>query len=117
MRPFLRPAPVLAVTVLAYLHWRFDLSDLGIRSRGWKGDIAALLLLGLLSLLQPLLQPGPHAFLPVPALLASLDRLSANPASSVENLFYFGFLTERLSYKTGKWLTPPLIGLCIRLMR
>lgn len=35
----------------------------------------------------------------------------ANPASSVENLFYFGFLTERLSHKTGKWLTPLLIGL------
>jgi hypothetical protein len=45
------------------------------------------------------------------ALLTALDRLFANPASSVENLFYFGFLTERLSYRTGKWLTPLLIGL------
>ena len=40
-----------------------------------------------------------------------LDRLFANPASSVENLFYFGFLAERLSYLVGQWLTPPLIGL------
>jgi hypothetical protein len=38
------------------------------------------------------------------------DRLFANPASTVENLFYFGFLTERLLYKTGKWFTPLLIA-------
>jgi hypothetical protein len=40
-----------------------------------------------------------------------LHRLFANPASTVENLFYFGFLTERLSLKAGRWLTPLLIGL------
>ena len=43
-------------------------------------------------------------------LLAGLDRLLANPASSVENLFYFGFVAEMLSAKTGKWLTPFLIA-------
>jgi Na+-transporting NADH:ubiquinone oxidoreductase subunit NqrB len=43
--------------------------------------------------------------------MVMLDRLFANPASTVENLFYFGFLTERLSLKTGRWLTPLLVGL------
>jgi Na+-transporting NADH:ubiquinone oxidoreductase subunit NqrB len=37
--------------------------------------------------------------------------LFANPASSIESFFYFGFLAERLSHKTGRWLTPLLIGL------
>lgn len=110
MRPFVQFAPVFAVVVLAYLHWRFDLTDLGFRSRGWRGDVLAILFFGLLSLVTPLLQPGPHIFTPGSALLASLDRLFANPASTTENLFYFGFLTERLSYKTGKWFTPLLIA-------
>jgi hypothetical protein len=44
------------------------------------------------------------------ALAAWLDRSFANSASTVENLFYFGFLTERLSHKAGRWLTPLLIG-------
>ncbi len=110
VRPFVQFAPVLAVVVLAYLHWRYDLSDLGIRSRGWKGDVLAILFFGLLSLVTPLLQPGPHTFTPGIALSASLDRLFANPASTTENLFYFGFLAERLLYKTGKWFTPLLIA-------
>ena len=50
------------------------------------------------------------AFSPLKALIAGLDRLFSNPASSVENLFYFGFLAERLLYKTGRWLTPLIIG-------
>jgi hypothetical protein len=37
--------------------------------------------------------------------------LFANPASTAENLFYFGFLAERLSGKIGKRLTPLLIAL------
>ncbi len=110
LRPFVQFAPVFAVIVLAYLHWRFDLSDLGIRSRGWRGDVLAIILFGLLSLVTPLLQPGPHVLTPVNAFTASLDRLFANPASTTENLFYFGFLTERLSYKTGRWFTPLLIA-------
>lgn len=109
LQPFVHPAPILALLVLVYLHWRFDLSDLGIRSRGWKGDIVAILLMGLLSLV-PVLFPGPHPFTPGNAALAAIDRLFTNPASTVENLFYFGFLTERLLYKTGKWFTPLLIA-------
>jgi hypothetical protein len=108
----LLPTGFLAIPVLAYLHWRFDLSDLGVRSRGWRGDTVAILLMGLLVLASTYLQPAVHySFAVGSALAAALDRLFLNPASSVENLFYFGFLTERLSHKTGRWFTPPLIGL------
>jgi hypothetical protein len=72
--PFVQFAPALVVIVLAYLHWRFDLTNLGIRSRGWKGDVLAIVLFGLLSLVAPLLQPGPHTFTPGIALLDSLNR-------------------------------------------
>jgi hypothetical protein len=105
-----RGIAVIGVLVLAYLHWQYDLSELGIRSNGWKGDIAAILLLGLLSVLPSLFRPFAFSS-PTNALLAMLDRLFANPASSIENMFYFGFLTERISQKTGKWLTPFLIAL------
>lgn len=105
------PGVTVAVAVLAYLHWRFDLSGYGIRSNGWKGDLAAVLLMGVLGLVPLLMQPMLSAISPGNAAVAMLMRLLANPASSVENLFYFGFLTERLSYRTGKWLTPLLIGL------
>jgi hypothetical protein len=111
LRTFARPTATLAVVVLAYLHWRFNLSELGIRSHGWQGDVVAILLLGLLPLIPRLLQPSPVSFAPIKALLASLDRLFANPASTTENLFYFGFLTERLARTTGKWLTPLIVGL------
>jgi hypothetical protein len=106
-----RGIAVVSIIVLAYLHWRYDLSDYGIRSRGWKGDLLAILLMGLLGLFPILMRPTTLAFSIGPALLTALDRLFANPASTVENFFYFGFLTERLSYRTGKWLTPLLIGL------
>jgi len=46
----LLPTAVFAIVVLAYLHWRFDLSNLGIRSRGWKADLAAIVFMGMLSL-------------------------------------------------------------------
>jgi hypothetical protein len=107
----IRGVAVVSIIALAYLHWRYDLSDYGIRSRGWKGDLFAVLLMGLLGLFPLLMRPPTLAFSFVPALLTALDRLFANPASTVENLFYFGFLTERLSYQTGKWFTPLLIGL------
>jgi hypothetical protein len=103
LHPLVHPAPVLA-----YLHWRFELSDLGIRSRGWKGDLLAILLMGVVSL-APVLLPGSHPFSPGNAASAALDRLVANPASTVENLFYFGFLTERLLYKT-KWVMSLVIA-------
>jgi hypothetical protein len=108
----LLPTAVSTVVMLAYLHWRFDLSDLGIRSHGWRGDMAAIVLMRLLVLASAYLQPPVrYSFAFGNALVAALDRLFLNPASSVENLFYFGFLTERLSHKTGRWFTPPLIGL------
>lgn len=108
LHPLVHPTPVLVLPVLAYLHWRFDLSDLGIHSRGWKGDMLAILLMGVVSL-APVLLPGSHPFSPGDAASAALDRLMANPASTVENLFYFGFLTERLLSKT-KWVTPFVIA-------
>lgn len=43
-------------------------------------------------------------------LFAAIYRWFANPASTVENLFYFGFITERFSYRLGRWKTPVLIG-------
>jgi hypothetical protein len=58
-----------------------------------------------------------QAFLPgalhggiVAGLFTALYRWFANPASTVENLFYFGFITERFSYRLGRWKTPLLIG-------
>jgi hypothetical protein len=108
---FLPGAAAFAILILAYLHRRFDLSDYGIKSRGWKGDLLAILIMGLLGFFPMLLRPLPHLFSLGAALQAIMSRLFTNPASSVENLFYFGFLTERLSYRTGKWLTPLLIGL------
>ncbi len=104
-----RYAAFAVVPVILYLHKRFDLSELGIRSFGLRGDIAGVVLLALLSTLPSLV--GDNFFLnPSGALIAGINRFFANPASTVENLFYFGFLTERLSAKTGRWLTPLLIG-------
>ncbi len=97
--------------VIAYLHWRYDISDLGFRSRGWRGDAIAILLMGLLGSARIFFSPGPFAFAPNAAFSAMVDRLFANPASTTENLFYFGFLTERLSPRLGRWGTPLIIGL------
>ena len=108
---FFWPGITVAVASLAYLHWRFDLSGYGIRSNGWKGDLAAILLMGILGLVSLLMRTTPVAPGVSKATIAFVTRLFANPASSFENLFYFGFLTERLSYKTGRWLTPLLVGL------
>lgn len=109
--PFNRFTAVLVVLVLAYLHWRFDLSELGFQSCGIKGDISAILLMGILSFIPLIIQGLPPTLMPNKAIIASLERLFGNPASTVENLFYFGFLAESLSRKTGKWLTPLLVGL------
>ena len=105
-----RGVMAIAVFMLIYLHWRFDLSEFGIRSRGWKGDALAALLVGLLYASPSLMAVSSPSFDFVGALTAWADRAFANPASTVENLFYFGFLTERLSQKTGRWLTLFLIG-------
>lgn len=101
----------VVIVVLAYLHWRFDLSDLGFRSRGWAGDLSAIVLPGLLVALLGLMQARGWSPEPGNALHSALDRMFANPASSVENLFYFGFVAERLSTRAGRWFTPFLIAL------
>ncbi len=108
---FFWPGVVVAVGVLAYLHWRFDLSGLGIRSQGLKGDALAVALMGLLGLFPLLMRPVLASPSFGAGVTAALTRLFANPAASIENLFYFGFLTERISCRAGKWLTPLLIGL------
>lgn len=110
LRTFFRPTAALAVIILIYLHWRFDLSKLGIQSCGWKGDIIAILLFGLIYSAPSLLQSNSILSAPGSAFLASLDRLFLNPASTTEYLFYFGFLAERLSHKTGRWITPLIIA-------
>ena len=110
LRTFFRPTAALAVIVLIYLHWRFDLSKLGIQSSGWKGDIIAILLFGLIYLAPSLLQSSPMPSTLGNAFLAGLDRLFLNPASTTEYLFYFGFLADRLSHKTGRWMTTLIIA-------
>jgi hypothetical protein len=110
LRTFFRPIAALAVIILIYLHWRFDLSRLGIQSRGWKGDIIAILLFGLMYSAPSLSQSSPILSAAGNAFLASLDRLFLNPASTTEYMFYFGFLAEGISRKTGKWMTPLIIA-------
>src|SRR4030067_416207 len=89
LRPLVRPAPIVAIAAIVYLHWRFDLSDLGIRSIGWPGDLFAMLIIGALSLAATLMQPAAHTLAPSTALASMLERMFANPASTVENLFYW----------------------------
>jgi hypothetical protein len=108
--PLTRWAAAAVVPVLAYLHRRFDLSELGFKSCGWKGDAVAILLMGGVSGVSFLLRDHPAELAPGSALMAAATRMLGNPASTVENLFYFGFLTDSLAEKTGRWLTPLLIG-------
>lgn len=110
LRTFFRPTAALAVIILIYLHWRFDLSKLGIKSRGWKGDLIAILLFALIYFSPSLLQSSPIRSTLGNAFIAGLDRLFLNPASTTEYLFYFGFLADRLSHKTGRWMTPLIIA-------
>lgn len=99
-----------ALAALAYLHRRFNLSGYGMKSRGWKGDVAAVLLLGSLQILTVFFRPGPMSISLVNGMTVGAYRLFANPASTVENFFYFGFVTERLSQKTGRFFTPLVVG-------
>lgn len=110
LRTFIRPTAALAVFILIFLHWRFDLSELGFRSLGWKSDILAISLFGVIYLAPSLLQAPLTPTASGNAILAGLDRLFFNPASTTENLFYYGFLAERLSHKTGRWMTPLIIA-------
>ncbi|HET7010729.1 MAG TPA: hypothetical protein VFI11_08145 [Anaerolineales bacterium] len=107
-RAWFQPAAIAVVVVLIYLHIRYDLSTLGFRSRGLVGDGLAVLALVLLVAIPSLIQPGRQGGL-TEAAEAGLDRLFLNPASSLENLFYFAFLAERLA-TFRRPLTPVLIG-------
>lgn len=100
----------LAIIAVIYLHRRFNLSGYGFKSKGWKGDIAAILLYGSVQILTIFFKPGPLSISLANGVALGVYRLLANPASTVETFFYFGFVTERLSQKTGRFLTPPLIG-------
>lgn len=111
LRTFLRPVAAIAVLILLWLHYRYDLSELGFRTRGWRGDVVAVLVIALLLGMQRFFRNEPFSLHFMPAIQAGIDRWFFNPASTVENLFYFGYLTERLSRKFGNWWTPPLVGL------
>ena len=99
------------VFVLAFLHWRFDLSGVGIRSSGWRGDTVAVLMIATLYLIPRFLRPISGGFDLGAGLQTGFLRLLGNPATSVEYLFYFGFLAARLAKRTGPILTPIMIGL------
>jgi hypothetical protein len=81
--PITRLSALVVLPVLAYLHWRFDLSELGIRSRNWRGDVVAILLLAVLAIVPVLASANTKSFEPAAALLAGANRLFANPASTV----------------------------------
>lgn len=101
---------VIALLVYAYLHWRFDLSELGFRTKGWKGDAVAILIVGSLGLLQSFAASSLLELAVLPAFLSTMFRMFGNPASSVENLFYFGFLTERFGNQWSRYLVPFFVG-------
>lgn len=45
------------------------------------------------------------------AISSLIDRMFLNPASTVEFIFYFGFIGKRLSLMLGKIITPIALGL------
>lgn len=100
----------VAIAVYVYLHWRFDLSELGFRTKGWKGDVAAILIVGSFALLQVFASPSALQITFLPAVYATAFRMFGNPASTVENLFYFGFLTERFGNQWNRYAVPFIIG-------
>ena len=106
-----RGVGVVIIAVLAYLHWRYDLSELGIRSSGWRGDLLAILMIAGFYLVSRLVRPISGAMDLNGGLQTGLDRLMANPATSVEYLFYFGFLAARFNRRLGPLLTSIIIGL------
>lgn len=110
LQPAARPAGVIVPVAIVCLHERFGLATLGMRSRDRRRDLLAIALLATLSLVLTAL--GRDSDIPAVGLAvnASLDRLLFNPASTVENLFYFGFMAERLSGWLGLWLTPLAVG-------
>jgi hypothetical protein len=111
LRTYFRPVTVIAVLILAWLHYRYDLSEMGFRSHGWRGDAVAVLLVAMLLSVQRFFRDESFTLQFTSAFFAGVDRLFLNPASTTEYMFYFGFLTERLSSKFGRLWTPILIGL------
>ncbi len=101
---------VIALVSYAYLHLHFSLSELGFRTKGYKGDVAAILLVGGLGLLQAFAASNLLQFAVLPAFYSALFRMFGNPASSVENLFYYGFLTERFGNYWSRYIVPFLVG-------
>lgn len=80
----------IAIVVYIYLHWRFDLSELGFRTRGWKGDILAILLFGSLGLLQALLSGGGFSGLSLPRLrIYSLPHVRQSCINCGESLLFW----------------------------
>jgi hypothetical protein len=47
LRTFFRPVSILAILIIIFLHWRYNLAEVGIRSSGWRGDLVAIGLVGL----------------------------------------------------------------------
>jgi len=88
-----RGIATVAFLILAYLHWRFDLSELGFRSRGWRGDLIAIV-------------GGPLN-------LGNRFNLRSTVYSRTQSLplRISSTSAERLAAKTGRWLTPLLIAL------
>jgi len=106
----LRYIASVAIVVYVYLHWRFDLSELGFRSKGWVGDLATIILAGCLGLIQAFTASNTLQLTVLPAFYSTFFRMFGNPASTIENLFYFGFLTERLANRWNRYLLPFLVG-------
>jgi hypothetical protein len=106
----LRYIATVTIVVYVYLHWRFDLSELGFKSKGRMGDLAAIILVGCLGLIQAFTTSNTLQLAVLPAFYSALFRMFGNPASTVENLFYFGFLTERLANRWNRYLLPFLVG-------
>ncbi len=110
LQPAARPSGIVVPVALVCLHARYDLSALGFRSRSRRVDLAAIaVLVALAFALDSWGRLGDEPAIGG-ALAAALDRLLFNPASTAENLFYFGFLTERLSRWLGAWVTPLIVG-------
>ena len=102
---------VAIILVLVFLHWRHDLSGLGIRSSGWRGDVVAIVLIAILYVIPRFFRPTSGALNLHAGLVAGLFRLLGNPATSAEYLFYFGFIAVRLAKHAGPLLTPIIVGL------
>lgn len=96
---------------LGLMHRKYGLAELGVRFSLDRSDLLALLFIALLYSVPQLASLARGRLDLVGALAAGLKRLLANPATTAEYLFYFGFLATRLEPRLGRWVTPALIGL------